>query len=45
MVAMVLGRRNEKKIEEVLGEHWLGFKKGMGNAIVMLRIISERTFT
>ena len=41
IVAMVLGRRTEKKIDEVLEEHYLGFKQGMGHAIAMLRIISE----
>ena len=38
-------RRIEKKIEEVLGEDQLGFRRGKGtrDAIGMLRIISERT--
>jgi hypothetical protein len=38
-------RRSEKKIEGVLGENQLGFRKGRGirNAIGMMRIISEQT--
>jgi hypothetical protein len=45
LVANVIRRRSEKKIEEVLGEDQFGFRKGKGtrDAIGMLRIISERT--
>ena len=45
IVANILRRRIEKKIEDVLGEDQFGFRRGKGTriAIVMLRIISERT--
>ena len=45
IVAKILRRRIEKKIEDVLGEDHFGFKRGKGtrDAIGMLRIISERT--
>ena len=45
IVAQVLRRRIEKKIEDVLGEDQFGFRRGKGtrDAIGMLRIISERT--
>jgi predicted DNA-binding protein len=45
IVAKILRRRIEKKIEDVLGEDQFGFRKGKGNrnAFGMLRIISERT--
>ena len=45
IVAKILRRRIEKKIEDVLGEDQFGFRRGKGtrNAIGMLRIISERT--
>jgi hypothetical protein len=45
VVASVIRRRSEKKIEDVLGEDQFGFRKGEGtrDAIGMLRIISERT--
>jgi hypothetical protein len=45
VVASVIRRRSEKKIEDVLGEDQFGFRKGNGtrDAIGMLRIISERT--
>jgi hypothetical protein len=45
IVARVLRRRIEKKIEDVLGEDQFGFRRGKGNmgAIGMLIIISERT--
>ena len=45
IVAKILRRRIEKKIEGVLGEDQFGFRrrKGTGNASVMLRIIPERT--
>jgi predicted DNA-binding protein len=45
IVAKILRRRIEKKIEEVLGEDQFGFRRGKGNrvAIGMLRVISERT--
>jgi len=41
----ILRRRIENKIEEVLGEDQFGFGRGKGtrNAIVMMRIIAERT--
>jgi hypothetical protein len=45
IVARLLRRRFERKIEDAHGEHQLGFRrgKGTGDAIEMLRIISERT--
>jgi hypothetical protein len=45
VVASVIRRRSEKKIEDVLGEDQFGFRKGKGTraATRMLRIISERT--
>jgi hypothetical protein len=45
IVAKILRRRFEKKIEDVLGEDQLGFRRGKGTKIAtgMLRIISERT--
>ena len=45
IVAKILRRRIEKKIEDVLGEDQFGFRrrKGTRNLIGMLRIISERT--
>jgi hypothetical protein len=45
MVAKILRRRIEKKIEDVLGEDQFGFRRGKGTRVVigMLRIISERT--
>ena len=45
IVAKIPRRRIEKKIEDVLGEDQFGFRRGKGtrDAIVMLRIISERT--
>ena len=45
IVAKILKRRIEKKIEDVLGEDQFRFRRGKGtrNAIGMLRIISERT--
>jgi len=44
--AKILRRRIERKIEDVLGEDQIGFRRGKGtkDAIGMLRIISERTF-
>ena len=44
-VTRIFRRRIEKKIEEVLGEHQFGFRRGKRtrDAIGMLRIISERT--
>jgi hypothetical protein len=41
----VLRIRVEKKIKDVLGENWFGFRKRKGkrNATGMLKIISERT--
>ena len=46
IVAKILRRRIEKKIEDVLGEDQFGFRRGKGtrDAIGMLRIILERTF-
>ena len=45
IVAKILRRRTEKKIQDLLGEDQFGFRIGKGtmNAIGMLRIISERT--
>jgi hypothetical protein len=45
VVASVIRRRSEKKIEDVLGEDQSGFRKGKEtrDAIGKLRIISERT--
>jgi len=45
IVAKILRRRIESKIEDVLGEDQCGFRRGKGtrDAIGMLRIISERT--
>jgi len=45
IVAKILRRRIEKKIEDVLGEDQFGSRRGKGtrDAIGMLRIISERT--
>ena len=44
IVANILGRRIEKKVENVLGEDQFGFRRGKRtrDAIGMLRIISER---
>ena len=43
IVAKILRRRIEKKVEDVLGEDQFGFRRGKGtrDAIGMLRIISE----
>jgi hypothetical protein len=45
IVAKILRRRIEKKIEDILGEDQFGFGRDNGtrDAIGMLRIISERT--
>jgi len=45
IVAKILRRRIEKKIEDVLGGDQFGFRRGKGtrDAIGMLRIISEQT--
>ena len=45
IVAKILRRRIEKKIENVIGKDQFGFRRGKGtrDAIGMLRIISERT--
>ena len=45
IVAKILRRRIENKIEDVLGEDQFGFRRGKGtrDAIGMLRIIPERT--
>jgi hypothetical protein len=43
VVASVIRRRSEKKIEDVLRENQFGFRKGTTDASGMLRIISERT--
>ena len=45
MVAKILRRRIETKIEDVLVEDQFGFRRGKGtrDATGMLRIISERT--
>jgi len=44
IIAKILGRRIERKIEDVLGEDQFGFRRGKGtrDAIWMMRIISER---
>jgi hypothetical protein len=43
IVAKILRRRNEKKIEDVLRENQFGFRRGKGtrDAVGMLRTISE----
>jgi len=45
IIANILRRRIEKKIEDVLGEDQFGFRRGEGtrNAIGMMRMIAERT--
>jgi len=45
IIAKILGRRIERKIEVVLGEDQFGFRRGTGtrDAIGMMRIIAERT--
>ena len=45
IIAKILRRRIEKKIEDVLGEDKFGFRRGKGtkDAIGMMRIIAERT--
>jgi hypothetical protein len=43
VVASVISRRSEKKIEDVLGEDQSECRKGTRDAILMLRIISEQT--
>jgi hypothetical protein len=45
IVARILTRRTEMKIENVLGEDQFEFRRGKGttDATKMLRIISERT--
>jgi len=45
MIAKILRRRIERKIEDVLGEDQFGFRRGKGtrDAIGMLRIIAEWT--
>jgi hypothetical protein len=45
IIAKILRRRIEKKIEGVLGEEQFGFRRGKGtmDAIGMMRIIAERT--
>jgi hypothetical protein len=44
LVARILGRRTERKIEDILGGDQFGFRRGKGNrdATRMLVIISER---
>ena len=46
IIAKILRRRIEKKIEDVLRENQFGFRrvKETRDAIGMLRIMSERTF-
>jgi hypothetical protein len=43
--AKILGRRIERKIEDVLGEDQFGFRRGKGtrDAIGMMTLIAERT--
>jgi hypothetical protein len=45
IVAKILRRGTERKIEAILGEDHFGFRRGKGtrNGTGMLRIISERT--
>jgi len=45
IIAKILRRRIERKIEDVLGEDQFGFRRGNGtrDAIGMMRIIAERT--
>ena len=45
IIANILTRRFERKIEDVLGEDQFGFRRGKGtrDAIGMMRIIAERT--
>jgi hypothetical protein len=45
IVAKILRRKIEKKVEDVLGEDQFGFRRGKEtkDATEMLRIISERT--
>ena len=45
IIAKILRRRIERKIEDVLGEDQFAFRKGKGtrDAIGMMRIIAERT--
>ena len=45
IIAKILRRRIERKIEAVLGEDQFGFRrgKGTGDAIGMMRIMAERT--
>ena len=45
IIARILRRRTEKKIEDVLGEDQFGFRrrKGTRDAIGIMRIIAERT--
>ena len=45
IIAKILRRRIERKIEDVLGEDQFGFRRGKGtrDAIGMMRIIAERT--
>jgi len=45
IIAKILRRRIEKKIEDVLGKDQFGFRRGKGtrDAIGMMRIIAERT--
>jgi hypothetical protein len=46
IIAKILRKRIESKIEDVLREDQFGFRRGKGtrDATGMLRIISERTF-
>jgi hypothetical protein len=43
IIAKILKRRIEKKIEDILGEDQFGFRRGKGtrDAIGMMRIIAE----
>jgi len=45
IIAKILRRNIERKIEDVLGEDQFGFRRGKGtrDAIGMVRIITERT--
>jgi hypothetical protein len=46
IVSRILGRRTDRKIEDVFGENQCGFssRKRTRDAIGILRIISERSF-
>jgi hypothetical protein len=45
ILAKIIRRRIDRKIEDILGEDQFGFRRGKGtmDAIRMMRIIAERT--